>query len=73
MIIPRSALFRSAADRWQAFVIRNGRARLVDLTVGLMNDAAVEILSGVDAGDEVILAPETSLADGGRVKARGET
>jgi len=70
VMIPRSALFRSAADRWQAFVVRNGRARLVDLTIGLMNDAHVEVLEGLSGGDEVILAPETSLEDGARVKKR---
>ena len=70
VIIPRSALFRSAADSWQAFVIRNGRARLVDLTIGLMNDSTIEVLTGIEVGDEVILAPETSLEDGTRVKER---
>ncbi|MDY7108578.1 MAG: efflux RND transporter periplasmic adaptor subunit [Planctomycetota bacterium] len=70
IVIPRSALFRSAADRWQAFVVRDGRARLTDLTIGLMNEAHVEVLDGLSAGDEVILAPETSLEDGTRVETR---
>jgi HlyD family secretion protein len=70
IVIPRSALFRGAAERWQAFAIRNGRARLVDLEIGLMNDAEVQVISGLEAGDQVILAPETSLADGHRVDPR---
>jgi len=70
VVIPRSALFRSAADRWQAFVIRRGRARLTDLAVGLMNDAEVEVISGIDADDIVILAPETDLEDGAKVEPR---
>lgn len=70
VIIPRAALFRSAGDRWQAFVVRNGRARLTDLTIGLMNDAHVEVLEGIATGEEVILAPETGLEDGARVKKR---
>jgi HlyD family secretion protein len=70
IVIPRSALFRSAADRWQVFVVRDGRARLTDLTIGLMNEAHVEVLEGLSAGDEVILAPETSLEDGTRVQSR---
>ncbi|UCD76508.1 MAG: HlyD family efflux transporter periplasmic adaptor subunit [Phycisphaerales bacterium] len=72
VVIPRSALFRSAADRWQAFVIRNGKARLTDLTIGLMNDSMVEVLEGIESDEEVILAPETSLADGTRVESRAD-
>ena len=70
IIIPRAALFRGAADRWQAFVVRDGRARLVDLEVGLMNDDEVEVLGGLGSGDVVVLAPETSLEDGARVSPR---
>ena len=61
--VPRSALFRGADGRWQAFVIRGGRARLTQLQVGLSNDFEVEVLSGLEAGEKVILAPESSLAD----------
>jgi HlyD family secretion protein len=70
VVIPRSALFRGAGDAWRAFVIRDGRARLVDLTVGLMNDREVQVLEGVRSGESVILAPETSLEDGARVSPR---
>jgi HlyD family secretion protein len=72
VVIPRSALFRSAADRWQVFVIRDGRARLVDLRVGLMNDAEVEVLEGIQPGEPVVLAPETTLEDGARVEPRAQ-
>lgn len=70
VVIPRSALFRNVGDRWQAFVIRSGRARLVTLQVGIMNDRHVQVLKGLEPGDEVILAPDTSLEDGDRVTAR---
>ena len=70
VVIPRSALFRSAADRWQAFVIRNGKARLTSLTIGITNDSMVEVIEGIEPDDMVILAPETSLTDGARVEAR---
>jgi len=70
LVIPRIALFRGAGDQWQAFVIRDGRARLADLTIGLLNDTHAEVLGGLQEGDQVILAPETGLADGDRVRAR---
>lgn len=68
--IPRFALFRGAAGNWQAFVIRAGVARKVDLEVGLMNDFEVEVLSGLKEGEQVIIAPESSLTDGSRVESR---
>jgi len=51
--LPRSGLFRGSDDRWQAFVVRGGRARRVDLEIGLLNDVEAEVLSGLDAGDDV--------------------
>lgn len=68
--IPRFALFRGAAGNWQTFVIRAGVARKVDLEVGLMNDFEVEVLSGLKEGEQVIIAPESSLTDGSRVESR---
>ena len=57
-------------DRWQAFVVRGGRARKVDLAIGLLNDVEAEVLEGLDAGDEVVLAPDSDLHDGARVRPR---
>jgi HlyD family secretion protein len=68
LVIPRSALFRSAEGKWQVFVIRDGRARLQPIEVGLMNDEQVEVQSGVGRDEAVVLAPETNLADGTKVK-----
>jgi HlyD family secretion protein len=68
LIVPRSSLFRGGDGRWQLFVVRDGRARLQAVDTGLMNDETVEIASGVQPNDMVVLAPETSLRDGVRVK-----
>ena len=69
LIIPRSALFRSAEGLWQVFVVDDGKARLQEVTVGLMNDEHVEVTGGLDSDQEVILAPENTLHDGMRVRA----
>jgi HlyD family secretion protein len=68
LVIPRSALFRGAAGQWQVFVIRDGVARLQPIEVGLMNDEQVEVQSGVSADELLVLAPETNLTDGTKVK-----
>lgn len=67
LVVPRSALFRGPQGEWQAFVVRDGRARLVSLEAGLMNDLAAEVLNGIDEGELVVLSPETNLHDGDRV------
>jgi HlyD family secretion protein len=73
LVAPRSALFRAADGAWQVFAVRAGRARLQPVEVGLVNDQHVEITSGLAEGDRVIVAPESTLTDGMRVKPRATT
>jgi len=68
LTVPRSAVFHGPAGDWQVFVVRGGRARRVNVEVGLLNDQRVEILDGVNEGEPVVLAPDTSLEDGARVR-----
>jgi HlyD family secretion protein len=72
LTVPRSALFRGPENNWQLFVVRDGRARLVDATVGLMNDERVEIVAGVNEGERVVPAPESTLVSGMRVRGAKE-
>lgn len=69
--VPRAALFRSNKGEWQVFAIRGGKARLQTVEVGLINDQQAEITAGLAAGEQVILAPESTIADGARVQPRG--
>ena len=68
LVIPRSALFRGPDGGWRVFAVRSGRAALNPVKVGLGNDEQAEITSGLVPEDQVILAPETNLADGQSVK-----
>ena len=68
LVIPRSALFRGANNDWRVFVIRDGRAHLQAVKVGLSNDDAAEITSGLSENEQVILAPETNLQEGQAVE-----
>ncbi len=66
-VIPASAL-RETDGR--AFVQRidDGRLVAVPVTIGIRGGARVEVLSGLDAGDTVVLT--RGLADGARVRTR---
>jgi HlyD family secretion protein len=48
--IPASALFR-AGNRWAAFVVLGGRARLREVTTAEQGDAEVAIVSGLAPGE----------------------
>jgi len=53
------------------FVLRNGRAEFVPITVGIAGDRFFEVLSGLKDGDQVITGPYNSvrgMADGDEVK-----
>ncbi len=67
LVVPRSAAFQNPEGRWQVFVVRQGRARLQPIEVGLTNDQQVEVLSGLSPGEQVVLAPESSLRPDQRV------
>jgi HlyD family secretion protein len=73
LVVPRAALFRSNQSGWQLYVVRGGRAVLQPVEVGLMNDEQAEILSGLEADEPVVIAPESTLADGVRVETSDGT
>ncbi len=65
--VPQSALFRQGSG-WSVFAIAGGRAKRRDVEIGHRNQSEAEILSGIGAGEEVILHPSNQLNDGARVR-----
>ncbi|QDT65085.1 efflux RND transporter periplasmic adaptor subunit [Calycomorphotria hydatis] len=72
LVIPRTALFRGDNGQWQLFAVRDGQAKLLSVKLGLMNDTSAEVIEGLNENDQVILAPESALADGTQVEALGK-
>ncbi|MGQ9576711.1 MAG: efflux RND transporter periplasmic adaptor subunit [Thermoguttaceae bacterium] len=68
LIVPRSALFRGPEGTWRVFVVRRGRARIQQVALDVTNDDFAEVTQGLEEGDRVVLAPESTLADGQRVR-----
>lgn len=65
--VPSSALFRTT-DGWAVFVVEGGRAHLRSVEIGNRGIAEAEVLTGLNAGDEVVLFPSDQLRDGLRVR-----
>ncbi len=66
LALPIGALFRDGSA-WAAYVVRDGRAHLQRLTLGERNEDYAQVLEGLAAGDQVILHPSDTLAEGVRI------
>ncbi|MBM3777832.1 MAG: efflux RND transporter periplasmic adaptor subunit [Acidimicrobiia bacterium] len=69
LLVPTGAIFRSGTD-WAAFVVADGMARLTTITIGQRAGTAAQVVDGLDAGQQVVLHPPDTLADGARVAVR---
>ena len=67
--VPASALFRKAGG-WAVFVMKDRKSHLREVRVGHRNGLEAEIISGVLEGEAVIINPDESIRDGGRVRIR---
>jgi RND family efflux transporter MFP subunit len=59
------------AQGLQVAVVRNGQARLVPVAIGRDHGTFVEIVSGLEPSDQVIVAPPDSLTSGTAVRIAG--
>jgi HlyD family secretion protein len=66
---PVGAVFRHG-DHWAAFRVDDGVARLVPLTIGHRGETDVEVLSGLAAGETVVVHAGDRVRDGVRVEVR---
>lgn len=69
LIVPTAALFRTQGG-WAAFVVEGGVALRRDVEIGQQSGLAAEVRSGLREGEEVVVHPESDLADGARVEPR---
>jgi len=67
--VPQGAVFRRG-DGWAVFLVRNGRAELVPVTVGHRSETEAEISSGLSEGARVVVHPGDRVKQGERVQAR---
>ena len=65
--VPAGALFRRG-DQWAAFVISEGRARLVMVKAGRSSGTEMQVVEGLTAGQPIILYPGGRVHEGQRVR-----
>ncbi len=66
--VPDTALF-DVNDIPHVYIIESRKAKLRQVSIGLEGEDYVEILSGLEMEDEVILSPANDISDNTRVKA----
>jgi membrane fusion protein, multidrug efflux system len=70
---PATSVFRRGQLAFVFAVDRDGLARLRPVSTGAADANRVEILSGVQSGDDLVLNPPPSLSDGVRVRPGGKS
>jgi len=68
--VPLDAVDGLGTSVQQAYVVRDGTVHLVTVKTGLQTPNRLEILSGLQEGDKVIVGRHTGLSDGERVDAQ---
>ena len=68
LVIPNDALANVKEDNAEVLLLRDGKTQRQAVKLGLRGLSASEVLSGLSAGDEILVDATVSLADGKRVR-----
>jgi HlyD family secretion protein len=71
LAVPAGALFREGSE-WKTYLYQNGSAKLVTLQAGHSDGRFTEVISGLKAGDKVLLHPPDNVQDGSAVVERSD-
>ncbi len=69
LVVPAGALFREG-NAWKTYLFRDDTAKLTTIEAGHSDGRFTEILSGISAGDEVLLHPPDTVKNGTAVVKR---
>lgn len=67
LLVPRDAVTQ-VGDQNVVYVIAQGAAEQRPVDIGLINENRVEILSGVEEGETIVIAGQSNLTDGAKVE-----
>ena len=66
LIIPRESLLGSIKDA-KVFIVESGIAKLKKVTIGNAFDKNLEVLSGLNGGDKIVVNGQNNLKDNDKV------
>jgi len=66
LMIPRNAIVSSVKDP-SVYIVKNGVAQLTRIVTGQNYDSFLEVLSGLNVGDQVVTGGQINLSDGAMV------
>ncbi len=66
VLIPREALIGSIKDA-KVFVVENGIAKEKNIVIGSTSDKMLEVLSGLNAGEKIVVSGQNNLKDNYKV------
>lgn len=69
MVVPEAAIILRGDERY-VFRVRDGHAERLSIRTGQRRDGMVEVLGGLDDGDEIVLRGLQKISDGAKVKPR---
>ncbi|WP_216940372.1 efflux RND transporter periplasmic adaptor subunit [Acinetobacter sp. BY419] len=70
LVIPNDALSSIKGDKAVVIMIRDGKIKHQQVSLGLRGLTMSEVLSGLKAGDQVLANADSSLKDGARVRVK---
>lgn len=71
--VPLDAVDGVGTSAEQAYLVRDGVVQLATVKTGLQTATRLEILSGLQDGDKVIVGRHTGLSDGEKVNVAPDT
>jgi len=70
LVVPAQAIYRGEDSQPQVYRVKEDKAELVPVTLGIETHDKTELLSGIAEGDSVILSGGYGLPDGAKVKVK---
>jgi len=72
LVVPSGSILTTPSGEKIVMVVRDGKAARVKVSTGIIQGDRTQIISGIMAGDQVIVLGQEGLKDGAPVKIIGE-
>ena len=73
LIVPRFSVLQAPDRSFYVYKVAEGRLAKQAVSIGLRSDLELEVVEGLTKDDAIVARPDTTLKDGQKVKATGES